>query len=255
MRSNRTRLLVGITVFAASAVTGLGCSHGQSSSSTTTTAAQQPTNKDRDRAISELNDATRTLGDLNVQSLVPKERLEGAQCAVVAPSLVKGAFLVGGQHGSGVVSCRTQDGWSGPIFIKMTGASGGLQAGLQSSDVLMIVQTQKGREQLFTSGIKLGAGMSVAAGPVGKGKTAGTDVSSNADIITYARSKGLFAGVDLNGVSLSHDDGANAALYGSSADVHAILDGRIRAPAEARPFLDELKVVFPAAKPSMASSE
>ncbi len=245
MRSTRTRLLVGIAVFAASAVTGLGCSHEQNTTTTTTSAAAQPTSKDRDRAIQELNDATTTLSQLNVPDLVPRVRLDETKCAVIVPSLVKGAFLVGAQHGRGVVTCRTGQGWSGPIFITMSGGSGGLQAGLESSDVLMLVRSDRGMSQLFSNGFKLGAGASVAAGPVGKETTAGTDVEMNAEVLTYARSKGLFAGVDLNGVMIDHDDAAIAALYGRSADVRSILGGNVRAPVEATRFLDEVKTVFP----------
>lgn len=242
-------------LLAALTVIGLGCSNEQPTSNTTTTAASQPSNKDRQDAISELNDATTMLGELNAQSLVPASRLESARCAIVAPSFVKAGFLVAGRHGNGVVTCRTSKGWSGPIFINMTGASGGLQAGVQSADVLMLVMSQRGLDKLFTSGFKLGGDMSVAAGPVGKEKTAGTDVGTNADVLSYARTKGLFAGVDLGGLSIKRDDAAIAALYGRSADVHAILEGRIAAPPESHAFLEQVRTVFTISKPSPAVAE
>lgn len=248
MRSNRTRL-AGIVVLVASA---LGCSHEQTST-TTTTAAPLPTSKDRERAIEELNDATTTLADMNVAQLVPRSRLDETKCAIIVPSLIKAAFIAGAQHGRGVVTCRTNEGWSGPIFVAVTGGSGGVQAGYQSSDVLMLVTSERGMNKLFTKGFKLGAGMSAAAGPVGKEKTAGTSARLNAEVLTYARSKGLFAGVDLNGASIKHDDEANAAIYGASTDASAVLDGRVRAPAEAKPFLTQVKAVFPAVYKTQAA--
>ncbi len=243
MRSNRTRL-AGIVVLVASAASGIGCSH-EPTTTTTTTAAPVPTNEERESAVEELNDAAETLAGMNVPALVPQSRLAETKCAIVVPSLVKGAFIVGAQHGRGVVTCRTNEGWSGPVFVTVSGGSGGLQAGYQSSDVLMLVTSERGMTKLFTEGFKLGAGMSAAAGPVGKEKTAATSSRMNAEVLTYARSKGLFAGVDLNGASIKHDHSRIAALYGSSADAHAILDGRVRAPAEARQFLAQVKSIFP----------
>jgi SH3 domain-containing YSC84-like protein 1 len=239
MKTHRT-CLAGIATLLVSVV---GCSSTETTTATETTAAT-PKLKDRERAINELNDATTTLAALNTADLVPSERLEQTQCAVVIPSLVSGGFIVGASRGTGVATCRADTGWSGPIFISLTGGSAGLQDGLQSSDVLMLVTSRHGMTKLFTSNFKLGADASAAAGPVGKGRAAGT-VDMNAEMLTYARSKGVFAGVQLNGALIKHDDAALTALYGTGADPQAILEGRMPAPVEAHAFLDEMKAVFP----------
>jgi SH3 domain-containing YSC84-like protein 1 len=222
----------------------VGCSN-PSSSTTTTTAANPPSSRDRENAVKELSSATRALGEMNVRSLVPSEALARTQCAVVVPSLGSGAFIVGASHGSGVATCRTPTAWSAPIFVKLTGVSAGAQVGGQSSDVLMLVTSARGQSKLFTSGgFKLGGDMSVAAGPVGAGKSRAGDMSANADIVTYARTKGLFAGVQLDGMSLDRDNDAIAALYGRNADPAQILSGSVQPPADALQFLDQVKATF-----------
>jgi lipid-binding SYLF domain-containing protein len=218
----------------------VGCAN-ESSSTTTTTAAKASSPEDREHAVKELGDATKTLGEMNIPDLVPPEWLARTQCAIIVPSLGSGAFIVGASHGSGVATCRTQGGWSAPIFVKLTGVSAGLQAGGQSSDVLMLVTSKKGESKLFSSGgFKLGGDMSLAVGPVGKGKSKGGDTGSNADIVTYARTKGLFAGVQLDGMSLSRDEDANRAIYGN-ANPHTILSGGVAAPTETHALLAEVK--------------
>ncbi len=231
----------------------VGCSN-ESTSTTTTTAANPPNAKDRERAVRELADATQTLREMNVSSLVPGEWLARTQCAVVIPSLGSGAFIVGASKGSGVATCRTSTAWSGPIFVKLGGFSAGAQAGGQSSDVLMLVTSSKGQSKLFASGgFKLGGDMSVAAGPTGIGKSRAGNTRTSADIVTYARSKGFFAGVEVTGMSLNRDLDAIAALYGQSATPEAILGGRVAPPPESRAFLEQVKVTF--SSPALASNE
>lgn len=205
--------------------------------------AAQKTDKARNDAIGELAAATTMLQDAKEVSASVKSK---ARCVVVAPNVGKGAFVVGATAGSGVVTCRTSSGWSGPAFIKLSGASVGLQIGGQSSDVLMVVATDSAVQKLFTGNLKLGADASVAAGSMGTGAGAANETSTNAEIFTYARAKGAFAGVDFNGTSIHYDMEAAASLYGPSADVRAILTGAVPAPVEARAFLDEVQATFPA---------
>ncbi len=204
--------------------------------------AAQKTDKARSDAIAELSAATRVVEQANEISPSTKEK---ARCLVVAPSVGEGAFLVGAKHGSGVVTCRTASGWSGPAFITMTGMSVGLQAGGQSSDLLMVVTTDHAVQRLFQGSLKLGADASVAAGPAGAGAGTATDTNTSAEILTYARSKGAFAGVDVSGMGISYDMDPAAALYGPTADVKAILTGAVPAPPEARTFLEQVRLVFP----------
>lgn len=216
-----------------------GCTSGAHSTG-------EATDKDRAHAAAELADATQVLTDSSSTDQVPIEARLNARCVVVAPSLVNAGFIVGASHGSGVVTCRTSAGWSGPVFITLSGGSAGLQAGVQSSDLLMLVNTDRGVTRLFQSSFQLGADASVAAGPVGKGRTASTDTTSNAEMLTYARAQGVFLGVQLGGVSISQDLATASALYGPSPDIHAILSGAIPPPKEAAAFLAKIRLMFSA---------
>lgn len=208
--------------------------------------AAQKTDKARNDAIAELGAATRVVEQASDISTATKEK---ARCLVVVPSLGEGAFLVGASHGSGVVTCRTSTGWSGPAFISLTGLSVGLQAGGQSSDILMVVTTDHAVQRLFQGSLKLGADASVAAGPAGAGAGTATDTATSAEILTYSRSKGAFVGVDVSGTSISYDMEPAAALYGPTPNVKAILTGAVPAPTEAHPFLEQVRLVFPKGMP------
>jgi lipid-binding SYLF domain-containing protein len=208
--------------------------------------AAQKTDKARGDAITELAAATTVIEQANDISAATKSK---TRCLVVTPAVGKGAFIVGGSHGNGVVTCRTPWGWSGPAFIDITSLSVGLQAGGQSSDILMLVTTDAAVQKLFRGNLKLGADASVAAGPTGAGAGTGTETNTNAEVLSYSRSKGAFAGVDVSGMSLKYDMDPAAALYGPTADVRAILTGAVSAPAEARAFLEQVKVMFPGAGP------
>jgi lipid-binding SYLF domain-containing protein len=216
----------------------LACSEPQ-------TAAQR-NDKALSDAVAELSAATRVVDQAYD---VPLSAKGNARCLVVAPAVEQGAFLVGASYGRGVVTCRTASSWSGPAFVKLTGLSVGLQAGGQSTDILMIVTTSSAVQRLFQRGLKLGADASVAAGPVGAGAGAASDTNTSAEILTYTRSKGAFAGVDFSGTSISYDMDAAAALYGPLADVKAILTGAVPAPVEAHAFREEVSLVFPGAPP------
>ncbi len=204
--------------------------------------AAQKVDKARSNAIDKLASSTKAVEEANDISPTTKDK---ARCLVVAPSVGKGALVVGASSGSGVVTCRTASGWSGPAFISLTGLSLGIQAGGQASDILMVVTTDRAVQRLFQGSLKLGGDASVAAGPAGAGAGAATDTNTNAEILTYARSKGAFAGVDVSGMSIAYDMDPASALYGPTADVKSILTGAVPAPKEAEEFLDQVKVAFP----------
>lgn len=197
---------------------------------------------DHDRAVEELADATQVLDEMNQ---IPTRHRERAKCVVVVPSLVRAGFVVGARHGDGVASCRSNSGWSAPAFVTITGGSAGLQIGVESSDLVMLVMSDRGMTKLFRTSFALGADASAAAGPVGQAAQAGTDASITAEILTYARSRGLFAGAELSGAVVKQDRDALEAVYGSAADVHQILAGDVTAPREAGSFLARLGAAFP----------
>ncbi|HEY0757781.1 MAG TPA: lipid-binding SYLF domain-containing protein [Acidisarcina sp.] len=177
---------------------------------------------------------------------IPENIAEKATCVAVVPGFKKGAFIFGGQYGQGVVTCRTGHGWSAPAFIQMTGASFGLQAGGQSTDLVLIAMNQQGMQNLLKDKLKLGGDAAVAAGPVGRDSQASTSVLANAALLSYSRSKGIFGGIDLTGdvVNQNHDD--TAAYYGSDVTFEKILSGGVRTPLGARHFVATVNQLFKA---------
>src|SRR3984957_7863978 len=147
---------------------------------------------------------------------IPSSILAGASCVVVIPSYKKGAFVVGAQYGQGVATCRTSSGkWSAPVCVQLTGGSFGFQIGGQATDLVLIAMNQQGLQAMLKNKVKLGADAAASAGPVGRNAQAGTDWKLNAEFLSYSRSKGLFAGIDLDGTVLSQNQDATAALYGA----------------------------------------
>lgn len=173
---------------------------------------------------------------------IPKAQRDNAHCVIVVPNMGSGAFIVGGQKGNGVVACRTESDWSAPAFIRMSGVTLGLQAGGQSADLLILANTMDAPGKIFSKDFQFGAGASVAAGPVGAGTEAST--STKADFLTYARSKGLFAGVNLSGVGVKQDDTPMKAFYGAESPI-IVLSGRVRVPNEASGLIAQLRTSFP----------
>lgn len=166
---------------------------------------------------------------------IPDSVLNGAKCIAVVPHLIKGAFMVGGEHGSGVATCRTSSGWSAPAPFDISGGSFGWQIGGQSTDLIMMAMNDQGMNQLMSGHFKVGAGASVAAGPVGRSGSA--NAGWKAAILTYARSKGAFAGVSVNGAAITQDKNMTKDLYGHEVPFSQILNGKVAAPAAAQPFL------------------
>lgn len=176
---------------------------------------------------------------------IPNKILTDAQCIAVVPSMIKIALIFGGNHGKGVATCRTANGWSGPAPITVTGGSWGLQLGGQATDLVMLVMNQKGMEHLLSSKFKIGADASAAAGPVGRDAAANTDWKMKAELLTYSRSRGLFAGIDLSGSAVTQDRDATHLLYRRSIPFGAILTGRVPPPKESQPFLSAVKKYAP----------
>jgi len=171
---------------------------------------------------------------------IPQEVLQNAKCVAVVPNMIKGGFIFGGKHGKGVATCRTANGWSAPAFFTVGGGSAGLQIGLEGVDLVMIIQNQKGMEHLLASKFQIGGDASAAAGPVGRHASANTDWKLDTQILTYSRSKGLFAGIDLDGSWIEHDTDSTKALYGKDFGSNDLLTGKVPVPSEAKTFIAEV---------------
>jgi lipid-binding SYLF domain-containing protein len=172
---------------------------------------------------------------------IPQEVLEHAKCVAVVPHMINGGFILGAQNGRGVATCRTETGWSAPAFFVITGGSWGLQIGIQGVDVVMIIQNQKGMQQLLSSKFQLGGSASAAAGPVGRHASASTNWKLETEILTYSRARGAFAGLTLNGAWIRRDDDSFRAIYGGHVSTRAALLGKIAAPTSAESFLKSVR--------------
>jgi len=168
---------------------------------------------------------------------IPEEVLNDAKCILVVPNLIKGGFIFGGKHGRGVASCRTAEGWSAPAFVSVGGGSAGLQIGLEGVDLVMLVMNDQGFQHLLSSKFELTGEGSVAAGPVGRHASAGTDWKMNTEVLTYSRSKGVFAGLTLEGAVVEQDNDSTRAIYGRHMEFRNILSGKVATPRSAEPFM------------------
>lgn len=177
---------------------------------------------------------------------IPGEILEHAKCVAVVPSLLKGGFVVGGAYGKGVATCRNDQGqtrgeWSAPAFFRIEGGSFGLQAGGQAVDLVMVIMNERGMRALLQSKFKLGADASVAAGPVGRHVEGMTDWKLRAQVLTYSRARGLFAGISLNGAVIRQDAGDTRNFYGHMVRFKTILSGVVPPPEGSEPFLSAVR--------------
>jgi lipid-binding SYLF domain-containing protein len=168
---------------------------------------------------------------------IPEEVLSNAKCILVVPDLIKGGFILGGKHGRGVASCRTAQGWSAPAFVSVGGGSWGLQIGVEGVDLVMLVMNDQGFQHLLSSKFQLTGEGSVAAGPVGRHASAGTDWKMNTQMLTYSRSKGVFAGLTLEGAVVQQDDDSTRAIYGKHMTFRNILSGKASTPASTEAFM------------------
>jgi len=171
---------------------------------------------------------------------IPSNLLESAKCIAIIPGDKKFAFVFGGSYGRGIATCRTEHGWSAPMFVAIDGGSVGYQIGGSSTDIVMLFMNDHALQSLMSDKFKLGADASVAAGPVGRNATAATDLKLNAEILSYSRSKGIFAGVSLDGAVMQADKSGDKAMYGDDVNRHEILDGKVAVPASARALVEEL---------------
>ena len=190
-----------------------------------------------------LTAAAETLGALTASADkdIPVSLITKAKCIVVVPSLKSGAFIVGADYGRGFVSCRTGSGWSAPAGVKVEGGSFGFQIGGKETEVVMLVMNDKGMARLLTNKFTLGGDASIAAGPVGRSATAKTDAALTAEILSYSRARGVFAGVSLEGATLREDDSANKDMYGKEMKNAEVLKGGVAAPPSASAFMEALK--------------
>jgi SH3 domain-containing YSC84-like protein 1 len=195
--------------------------------------------------IEKLNDAANVLTEIRStpDKGIPDSIWNKAHCVVVIPGLKKAAFIVGGEHGSGVMSCRHGNTWGPPVFMEMTKGSAGLQAGVSSTDLVLVVMNQKGADRLLSNKVTLGADASIAAGPVGRTAGAGTDAQLTAEILSYSRSQGLFAGINLSGGSLNPDKSENERAYGAYASARDIALGTtpVKVTPEMQAFTNALE--------------
>jgi lipid-binding SYLF domain-containing protein len=171
---------------------------------------------------------------------IPQEILSKAECVAVVPSMLKGGFIVGGKYGRGLASCRNPKGWSAPAFFTIAGGSFGFQIGGQAVDLVMLIMNNDGMQRLLSSKVSLGADASVAAGPVGRHAEGNTDWKMRAQVLTYSRARGVFAGVSLNGAVMNQDKESTREFYGHMVTFKALLTGEVEPPPDANSFLTTL---------------
>jgi len=201
--------------------------------------ASNDTSEDRDKVLARLDDSSKVLNQLlgAPDKGIPEDVLKNAKCVAVVPSMIKGGFIFGAEHGRGVATCRTAHSWSAPAFFVVTGGSWGAQIGGEGVDLVMLIMNDSGMNELLDAKFKLGGSGSVAAGPVGREASASTDWKMKSEILTYSRSRGLFAGATLNGAVIKQDDDSTRAFYGRMVGFRPTLTGQVPTPTEAERFL------------------
>lgn len=199
--------------------------------------------KDQSDIAKRIDNSAKVLNEIMAtpDKAIPDKVMRNAKCIAVIPSMVKIAIGFGGNHGKGVATCRTEHGWSALAPVTITGGSWGLQLGGQAVDLVMIVTNEKGMDHLLSSKFKLGADASAAAGPVGRDAAADTDIKMRAEVLTYSRARGLFAGIDLSGAALTQDKDETRLLYGSFKPFSEILSGKVEPTSASEPFLTAVK--------------
>jgi lipid-binding SYLF domain-containing protein len=215
---------------------------------TTFTAAAASSKTDLD---ARLDAATRVVNEVMAtpDKSIPDVITKQATCIAVVPSLKKGAFVVGGEYGQGVATCRTPHGWSAPVFFRIAGGSFGFQIGGQATELILVAVNEKGFQDLLKNKVKLGGDAAASAGPVGRNAQAGTDWKLNAELLTYSRSKGLFAGIDLTGDDVSQNLDDTTTFYeGANNSFESILKGSVAVPPSAKPFVRTVAKYFHSAQ-------
>ena len=213
--------------------------------------------QDREKQLQRVEDA----GDILQEIMeapdkgIPHEIIASAKCVAIVPSLVKAGFVVGGEYGHGVASCRTKDGWSTPAFFGIKGGTFGLQIGGQAVDLVMLIMNNRGMRSLISSKFELGADASVAAGPIGRHAEGATDWKMIAQVLTYSHSRGVFAGLTLKGALISQDAGDTRLFYGHDVPYRTLLTASMAPPADARPLLAALDKYAPIRKAEIRQTE
>lgn len=209
--------------------------------SVTTSARAKETKTDVQERLQE---ATKTLHQLldAPDAGIPNKAVQEAQCIAVVPHLLKGGFILAGRHGRGVATCRLPDGkWSSPAFFTISGGSWGAQIGVESIDLVMLIMNEQGARRLMEAKFQVGGAASATAGPIGRTASADTTWKANTEILTYSRTKGLFAGVDLGGSWVEHDADSTEALYASDVPTAEVLAGKVNVPPQATEFVNEVE--------------
>ncbi len=242
--SHRTRATGGAAPVGTT-TTASGVVHGQPQ----TDNSGNVTPETRQDDVNRLNASVAVLQEIMSvpDKAIPQDLLNRAQCIAVVPSLKKGAFVVGAQYGKGYFSCRTSNnqGWTAPASIRVEGGSFGFQIGGQETDVVMLVMNPRGEQHLLNTQFTLGGDASIAAGPVGRTVAANTDPTMGAEILSWSRSHGVFAGVSLQGATIREDMDDNQGLYGRRLTNRDIIQGNVAVPPAARPFVNYLEQLSP----------
>jgi lipid-binding SYLF domain-containing protein len=231
-------------VFGVIALGLVGCARHEHT--TRVNAAGQPVTEARADVLNRMSDSAKVLTELTSapDQGIPEDVLKDAKCVAVVPDMVKGGFVIGGQHGRGVATCRGTDGWTAPAFFTLTGGTWGAQIGAESVDLVMLIMNHKGMDQLLSANWKLGGGASVAAGPVGREASANTDWKLRSQVLTYSRTRGVFAGLTLSGANIREDDDSTRAFYGKDYDFRTLLAGNVPPPPQSRDFLASVRRNF-----------
>ncbi|HWR36528.1 MAG TPA: lipid-binding SYLF domain-containing protein [Clostridia bacterium] len=222
----------------------VGCSRHEQP--TRVNAAGQPVSQERSEVLNRLTDSGKVLNELTAapDKGIPENVLKEAKCVAIVPDMVKGGFVIGGQHGRGVATCRNANGWSAPAFFTLTGGSWGAQIGAESVDLVLLVMNEAGMNQLLSANWKFGGEGAIAAGPVGREAAASTDWKLRAQVLTYSRTRGVFAGLTLSGANMRQDDDSTRAFYKQDYDFRTLLTGKVPAPPQARDFIASVRQNF-----------
>ncbi len=249
MRSNRFIVAISVTFVLVLTFTVANSQKTKPKPKTSAAAAPTPTPEPPIRGpntkdgASQASKSTKVLNEImgTPDKGIPRDLLNNAECVMVFPNVIKGGFIVGGQGGRGVASCRTRSGWSAPAYFEIKGGSVGLQIGGQSTDFVLLIMNESGMKNLLSDRFELGGEASVAAGPVGRTAAASTDAKFDAEILSYSRSKGLFGGISLKGSVISPDKSDMEGTYGKGIKADTVLAAsRSRAPAEVQIFPNTL---------------
>jgi lipid-binding SYLF domain-containing protein len=205
---------------------------------------------DRDDDVKRIDKSTQVFREImnTPDKGIPNELLESAKCIAIIPGEVKFAFILGGNYGRGIATCHTPQGWSAPMFVALGGGSVGYQIGGSSTDIVMLFMNDRALQHLLSDKFKLGADATVAAGPVGRHAAADTDVTLGAEVLTYSRAHGVFAGVSLGGAVVRTDKSGDEAMYGDNVSHRQILDGKVAVPPSAEALIHKISTSVMEAK-------